>query len=181
VIKSLGSATLLLAALAALAGCGGGSNGAAQGPPSKVVAGLDEEESAKTAAANAAAATAPAKPKIDPSLIPEPGAPLVRETYDYIGGSRDPFMSVLEGASVGPELADLDLVAVYYQERNQPASVVVLRDRVTLKRYSVRESERVGRARVAEIRPKDVTFTIDDYGTQRRVTLSLRKREDITP
>ena len=178
--KSLGSATLLLAALAALAGCGGGSNGAAQGPPSKVVAGLDDEESAKTAAANAAAPASP-KQRIDPSLIPEPGAPLVRETYDYTGGSRDPFMSVLEGASVGPELADLDLVAVYYQERNQPASVVVLRDRVTLKRYSVRESERVGRARVAEIRPKDVTFTIDDYGTQRRVTLSLRKREDITP
>jgi len=179
VTKSLGSATLLLAALAALAGCGGGSNGAAQGPPSKVVAGLDDEESAKTAAANAAAPASP-KQRIDPSLIPEPGAPLVRETYDYTGGSRDPFMSVLEGASVGPELADLDVVGIWVL-RDHSASVVVLRDRVTLKRYSVRESERVGRARVAEIRPKDVTFTIDDYGTQRRVTLSLRKREDITP
>ena len=176
-IKSLGSATLLLAALA---GCGGGSNGAAQDSPSKAIAGLEEEEAGKAAATKAAAAV-PEGRKIDPSLIPEPGAPLVRETYSYIGGSRDPFASVLEGASVGPELADLDLVAVYYQERNQPASVVVLRDRVTLKRYSVREGERVGRARVAEIRPKDVTFTIDDYGTQRRVTLSIRKREDITP
>ena len=175
-IKSLGSATLLLAALA---GCGGGSNGAAQGSPSKAIAGLEEEETGKAPAAKAAAV--PEGRKIDPSLIPEPGAPLVRETYSYMGGSRDPFASVLEGASVGPELADLDLVAVYYQERNQPASVVVLRDRVTLKRYSVREGERVGRARVAEIRPKDVTFTIDDYGTQRRVTLSIRKREDITP
>lgn len=175
-IKSLGSATLLLAALA---GCGGGSNGAAQAP-SKALAGLEEDEAGKAAAANAAPATTK-RPLIDPSLIPEPGAPLVRETYSYTGGSRDPFASVLEGASVGPELADLDLVAVYYQERNQPASVVVLRDRVTLKRYSVREGERVGRARVAEIRAKDVTFTIDDYGTQRRVTLSLRKREDITP
>lgn len=177
-IKSLGCASLLFAALA---GCGGGANGATKGTPAKAVAGLEEEEASKAAAPKTAAPATPAGPHIDPSLIPEPGAPLVRESYSYTGGSRDPFASVLEGATIGPELADLDLVAVYYQERNQEASVVVLRDRVTLKRYAVREGERVGRARVSNIRPKDVTFTFDDYGTQREVTLSLRKREDLTP
>ena len=84
-------------------------------------------------------------------------------------------------ANIGPELSDLDLVGIAYQERAPAASVAVLRDRVTGKRYSVREGERAGRARVANIGPKTVTFTIDDYGTTRQVTLSLRKREDILP
>lgn len=175
--RSLGSATLLLAVLA---GCGGGSDGAAQDTaPAAAVAGLEEETGGGPAAAKPAAASATVK--IDPSLIPEPGAPLVRETYDYIGGSRDPFASVLEGVSIGPELADLDVVSITMVLQDQPASVAVLRDRTNGKRYTVREGERLGRARVADIRPKDVSFTIDDYGTQRRVTLALRKREDITP
>jgi hypothetical protein len=180
VIKSLGSAAILLGVLA---GCGGGSNGAAQAP-AQAAAGLEEDVNAKpaSAAGTTAGATAPAAAKkIDPSLIPEPGAPIQRESYNYVGGSRDPFASVLEGASIGPELADLDVAGIWYNKANNAASVVVLRDRVSLKRYPVREGERVGRARVAEIQEKQVTFTIDDYGTTRRVTLSLRKREDNTP
>ena len=176
-IKSFACATLLAAALA---GCGGGSNGAAQ-TPVKAVAGLEEDESGRAAAPKGGAAPAAAPAKIDPSLIPAPGAPIERETYNYVGGVRDPFASVLEGANIGPELADLDVVSITMVLRNQAASVAVLRDRVTLKRYAVREGERVGRARVANIREKDVTFTIDDYGTERRVMLSIRKREDITP
>jgi hypothetical protein len=174
--KLLGAALLL----ATLAGCGGGANGSPKPPAAS--AGLDEDPSAKPGAAPKAGEPAkPAGPKIDPSLIPEPGAPLVRESYSYAGGSRDPFASVLEGTSVGPELADLDLVGIYYQERAPAMSVAVLKDRVSGKRYTVREGERVGRARVSDIKLKDVTFTIDDYGTQRQVTLSIRKREDITP
>lgn len=177
--KSLASAALLLAVLA---GCGGGGASAGN-PPANPAAAL-EEEAGGTAAANKGAAK-PAAPtqahKIDPSLIPAPGAPLARETYAYSGGSRDPFASVLEGASIGPELADLDLVAISYIERTPSASVAVLKDRITGKRYNLREGERAGRARVSDIGPKDVTFTFDDYGTQRQVTLSLRKREDITP
>lgn len=176
--KSLGSAALLLAVLA---GCGGGGASAGNAPANPV-AGLEEEASG--AAAKNAAPGAPAAPqprKIDPSLIPAPGTPLVRETYSYSGGNRDPFASVLEGTSIGPELADLDLVAISYIERTPSASVAVLKDRITGKRYNLREGERAGRARVSDIGPKDVTFTFDDYGTQRQVTLSLRKREDITP
>ncbi|HEV8150825.1 MAG TPA: hypothetical protein VGP61_11620 [Gemmatimonadales bacterium] len=171
------AAVPLLAAL--LTGCGKSSDANAGGPPAKA-AGLEEETSAAPAK-SAAAAAAPARPKIDSSLVPEPGTPLVRETYSYIGGVRDPFASVLEGTSIGPELADLDLVAIAYQERAPSASVAVLRDRITGKRYSVREGERAGRARVANIGPKQVIFTIDDYGTTRQVTLSLRKREDNLP
>jgi hypothetical protein len=52
---------------------------------------------------------------------------------------------------------------------------------VSGKRYAVREGERLGRMRIASIRPKDVTFSIDDYGTERQETLSLRKQEGNTP
>ncbi len=174
--RLLGNAALLLA----LYGCGGGANGATPAPSPAPGGALEEETAAKTPANKAAEPAKPA-PKIDPSLIPQPGASLQRESYSYGGGSRDPFASVLEGTSVGPELADLDLTGIYYMERAPAMSVAVLKDRVTGKRYSVREGERVGRARVSNIKPKDVTFTVDDYGTQREVTLSIRKREDITP
>ena len=175
--RSLGGAALLLAALA---GCGGG--GASAGTPANPAAGLVEDETPAAGQSKAPAAPAGAQAaKIDPSLIPAPGAPVGRETYSYSGGSRDPFVSVLEGTGIGPELADLDLVAISYIERTPSASVAVLKDRITGKRYNLREGERAGRARVSDIGPKDVTFTFDDYGTQRQMTLSLRKREDITP
>ena len=110
-----------------------------------------------------------------------PGETLERESYAYNGGGRDPFLSVLENAGLGPELVDLDLVAVYLDKRNPPASAAVFRDRITNKSYTLREGERIGRARGADIRERDVTFTVDDYGTAREVTLSIRKREDMTP
>ena len=174
--KALGPAALLLATLA---GCGGG--GAAKPPAPDPAAGIEEEGGAKAAAAKAAAQAQPAGPKIDESLIPSPGTPITRETYSYVGGGRDPFASVLDAPGVGPELVDLDLVMILYQERAASASVAVLRDRISLKRYTVREGDRLGRARVSTIGAKDVTFTIDDYGTERQVTLSLRKQEGRKP
>jgi hypothetical protein len=172
--RALGPVTLLLALLA---GCGGGKD-------ASVTVAVDPGAAVEDNAAKPAAAPAPTAPrpiKVDQSLIPEPGAPMARETYAYSGGSRDPFASVLEGGSAGPELADLDLVAVYYQERNPAGSVAVLRDRLNGKRYNVREGERLGRMRVSDIRQKDVTFTIDDYGTERQQTLTIRKQEGNAP
>lgn len=177
--RALGSAAWLLAALA---GCGGG--GGATTPPAAsgdLAAAVEEEGGSKAAAGQPAAPAQPAPLKIDESLIPQPGTPIVRETYSYTGGSRDPFASVLDAPGIGPELADLDLVAVLYQERTPTASVAVFRDRISLKRYTVREGDRLGRARVSTIRTRDVTFTIDDYGTERQVTLSLRKQEGSKP
>jgi hypothetical protein len=176
--SALGPAALLLAALA---GCGGG--GAAPTPAKGAAAAVEEEAGAprpKTAGA-AQRQAAPTAPSIDQSLIPPPGSLPVRETFSYSGASRDPFESVLGRGTAGPELADLLLVAVYYNERSPAGSVAVLRDRVSGKRYTVREGERLGRMRISTIRPKDVTFSIDDYGTERQETLTLRKQEGNTP
>lgn len=170
----LGPAALLIVALA---GCGGGA--AAPGAGAKAVDPTAGVEDAATAATKGQPVKPAPKPvrKIDESMIPEPGTPLSRETYSYTGGRRDPFVSVLETANAGPELPDLDLAAVIYVERAPATSAAVLHDRITGKRYTVREGDRLGRMRIASIRPKDVTFLIDDYGTERQETLSLRKLE----
>ena len=102
-----------------------------------------------------------------------------RESFSYAGGSRDPFVSLLANTKVGPELPDLVLVAIYYDTRNPGASVVMMREKIGGKKYSLRPGDRLGRMRVVTIRPKDVTFAIDDFGSERQETVSLRKQEEI--
>jgi hypothetical protein len=176
--SALGPAALLLAALA---GCGGGA--AAPAPAKDAAAAVEEEGGAASPKAAGAAQkqTTPLAAQIDTSLIPAAGSLPIRETFSYTGASRDPFESVLGRGEAGPELADLLLVAIYFNEQSPAGSVAVLRDRVAGKRYAVREGERLGRMRVSSIRQKDVTFSIDDYGTERQETLTLRKQEGNTP
>jgi hypothetical protein len=108
--------------------------------------------------------------------------PLTREVFRYSGGSRDPVVSLLASASVGPELPDLTLVAIYIDQREPDRSVAVLREKVTGKRYNLRAGDRLSRLRVVGIRERDVDFIVDDFGAERRETLSLRKpKEEQTP
>jgi hypothetical protein len=106
---------------------------------------------------------------------------VMRETFAYGGGTRDPFASLLNGSSSGPEIGDLDLVGVYQDLRSSDNSVVVLREKVTAKRHKMRVGDQLGRARLAQIRPRDAVFTIRDFGFERQETLSLRKQEVETP
>ena len=161
--------------LLSLVACGGGEEPA---PAPAVDVGVED---AATAAPTPQAPAAPAPVKVDTADLPAPGQPLEREVYTYSGGSRDPFASALNRAGSGPEFADLQLIAIYYDTRAAAASVATLRDRVTGKRYNVRAGERLGRMRIVEVQPKDVTFAIDDYGTERRESLTLRKQEGDTP
>jgi hypothetical protein len=106
---------------------------------------------------------------------------VMRETFAYAGGTRDPFASLLNSSSAGPEIADLDLVGVYQDLRNTGNSIIVLRERATAKRHKLRVGDQVGRARLVQIRPRDAVFTIRDFGFERQETLSLRKQEVETP
>ncbi|HEY7504940.1 MAG TPA: hypothetical protein VH700_12620 [Gemmatimonadales bacterium] len=106
---------------------------------------------------------------------------VMRETFAYAGGSRDPFASLLNSSSTGPEIGTLDLVGVYQDLRNSSNSVVVLREKATAKRHKLRVGDQLGRARLVQIRPRDAVFTIRDFGYERQETLSLRKQEVETP
>jgi len=106
---------------------------------------------------------------------------VLRETFTYSGGSRDPFVSLITEDKVGPEFNDLLLVGVYLDLRHPSNSVAVLRDKTNMKRYKLRVGDRLGRLKVAQIRQSDVVFTVEDIGFERQETLSLRKKEDQTP
>ncbi len=106
---------------------------------------------------------------------------VLRETFTYAGGARDPFASLITQDKVGPEFNDLMLVGVYLDLRRASNSVAVLRDKTNQKRYKLKVGDRLGRLKVAQIRQADVVFTVEDIGFERQETLSLRKREEQTP
>jgi hypothetical protein len=106
---------------------------------------------------------------------------VMRETFAYAGGARDPFASLINSAKTGPEISDLDLVGVYLDLRTPSNNIVVLRERLTSKRHKMRVGDQLGRARLTQIRPRDAVFMIQDFGFERQETLSLRKQEVETP
>ena len=134
-------------------------------------------------AAPLAAQSQPAPAKKDST--PPPAAPakdsstaLVRESFTYEGGGRDPFASLLRNGDVRPLMADLRLLAIYFDGQFPGRSVAVLRDITTQKRYEVKPGEIIGRLKVAQIRPRDITFTVQEFGFEHQETLSLAKQEE---
>lgn len=104
--------------------------------------------------------------------------PLLREQYSYEGGGRDPFRSLMRADSdMRPLIADLKLVAVIYDTRYPARSVAVLRDITNGRRYRVKAGEIVGRLKVTQIRPREIVFTVQEFGFERQETLALRKQE----
>ena len=110
------------------------------------------------------------------------GDALMREVFSYSGSRRDPFESLLDQANLGPELPDLTLVGVYLDLQNAARNVAVLRERITGRRYTLHEGDRLGRLEVVAIRERSVTFQVDDFGVLRRESLALRSaQEDQSP
>jgi hypothetical protein len=106
---------------------------------------------------------------------------VLRESFAYAGGTRDPFSSLLSLDKSGPEVADLDLVGVYLDLRTPANNVVVLREKASARRHKMRVGDQLGRARLTQIRARDAVFMIHDFGFDRQETLSLRKQEVETP
>lgn len=141
---------------------------------------------APVAAATSTTRTDPMTPAVDQtawadSVRKSKETEMYRETFAYSGSIRDPFNSLLNMAKAGPEVADLQLVGIYQNMRNPSGSVAVFREKEGGKRHKLRAGDQLGRARVLQIRERDVVFTIEDFGFERQETLSLRKQEDVTP
>jgi len=189
------NALLGLALLAALAGCSpSGDATEAQAAEAQLAALRARNDSLRQVRAAAtdsgassilAATTAdtvtPAEAALADSIQKAREIEVMRETFAYAGGARDPFASLINNSSAGPEIADLDLVGVYQDLRSGSNSIVVLREKATAKRHKMRVGDQLGRARLVQIRPRDAVFTIRDFGFERQETLSLRKQEVETP
>ena len=196
------NALLGLALLAALTGCSpSGDEAEGQGAEAQLAALRAHNDSLRQArpaamdsgASSTLAATTPgtggaradtvtvAEAALADSIQKAREIEVMRETFAYSGGTRDPFASLINGSSTGPQIADLDLVGVYQDLRSTGNSIVVLREKATAKRHKMRVGDQLGRARLVQIRPRDAVFTIRDFGFERQETLSLRKQEVETP
>jgi hypothetical protein len=103
---------------------------------------------------------------------------LVREVFAYEGGGRDPFVSLLKSGDIRPLLSDLKLVGIYYDQRYPARSVAVLRDVTNGKRYRAKAGDVMGRLKVTQIRPREIVFTVQEFGFERQESLQLAKREE---
>jgi hypothetical protein len=107
-----------------------------------------------------------------------PPQSLIREVFAYEGGGRDPFMSLLKSGDVRPLISDLRLTTVVYDGRFASRSVAVLRDITNRRIYRVKTGDIIGRLKVTQIRPREVVFTVQEFGFERQETLSLAKQEE---
>jgi len=125
---------------------------------------------------NPASAAKPDSGKRDSTVAPV----LVREVFSYEGGGRDPFLSLLKSGDIRPLLSDLRLVGVYYDGRYPARSVAVLRDVTNSKVYRVKPGNIIGRLKATTIRPREIVFTVQEFGFERQESLQLAKQE-VTP
>jgi hypothetical protein len=123
------------------------------------------------------AAASPARAQQADSVPPQ-ATSLQREVFAYEGGGRDPFMSLLRSGDVRPLLSDLKLTTIVYDGRFAARSVAVLRDITNRRIYRVKTGDIIGRLKVTQIRPREIVFTVQEFGFERQETLSLAKQEE---
>jgi hypothetical protein len=118
--------------------------------------------------------TGPGLPGMQPAqILPQ----VTREVFMYdAGGRRDPFFSLILTEDLRPLLSDLKLVGVLY-DATQRRSVAIFRDVLTNAQYRVGTGMPLGRMRVAQIKPRGVIFTIDEFGLSRQDSLMLQDND----
>jgi hypothetical protein len=158
------------------------ANRAADAQDKQLAAQTGQQVKLRSGPATAPAAAAPAPgangttivgvaPKTSKSLAKIP--PVTREVFTYdAAGRRDPFYSLILTDDLRPLLSDLKLVGVLYAPGGN-RSVAIFRDVQTNAQYRVQQGAALGRMRVAQIKPKGVIFTIDEFGLSRQDSLML--------
>ena len=141
-------------------------------PAAPVAAPASTPATARPAAPVAARGGTPTVVGVAPVALPG-GPQVTREVYMYDDGRRrDPFFSLILTEDLRPLLSDLKLVGVLYEPSGR-RSVAIFRDVLTNAQYRVQTGMPLGRMRVAQIQPKGVIFTIDEFGLSRQDSLML--------
>lgn len=100
-----------------------------------------------------------------------------REQFEYSGrGWRNPFRPLTTVRGQGPRFEDLEVAGIVFNP--QVGSVAVIADRLSKRRFRLREGDRVGTARVVEIRPDEVVFAISTFGAHRQAVLRVKKERE---
>jgi hypothetical protein len=108
-----------------------------------------------------------------PHIVAGSVQPVTREVFSYEPeGRRDPFFSLILTDDLRPLLSDLKLVGILYEASGR-RSVAIMRDLMTNAQYRVNAGAALGRMRVAQIKPRAVIFTIDEFGLNRQDSLFL--------
>jgi hypothetical protein len=113
-------------------------------------------------------------PKASPATAANsnPDAPVMRETFDYARDTRrDPFVSLMTTSDLRPTLTDLRLTGILYDLSGR-RPVAILRD-IAGGQWRVTTGMTLGRMRVAQIKPKTIIFTIEEFGFNRQDSLIL--------
>jgi hypothetical protein len=120
---------------------------------------------------SALAAGQQAAPRLQPTAPAE--VTFNREVFSYVKGTRrDPFVSMITSSDLRPQIGDLRLVTVIHSTSGG-SSVAIMRDRVTKEQYRVRVGQTLGRMRVAQIQPRAVVFSIEEFGYNRQEVVSM--------
>lgn len=98
-----------------------------------------------------------------------------REVYNYGGGSRDPFQTLV-ASQVGPEIGDLRVVSIVYDARGGN-NLAIVRQANNPAIYRLRRGDVLGRMRVIQVRQYEVVFQIDELGFERQEVLSITRPE----
>jgi len=112
------------------------------------------------------------------SASPEPT--VMRETFDYARDTRrDPFVSLMTTSDLRPTLTDLRLTGILYDLSGR-RPVAILRD-IAGGQWRVTTGMTLGRMRVAQIKPKTIIFTIEEFGFNRQDSLILGDTTRVRP
>lgn len=123
-----------------------------------------QQGTAKPATTTAKPATTAAGSNVD--------ATVMRETFDYARDTRrDPFVSLMTTSDLRPTLTDLRLTGILYDLSGR-RPVAILRD-IAGGQWRVTTGMTLGRMRVAQIKPKTIIFTIEEFGFNRQDSLLL--------
>jgi hypothetical protein len=154
---------------------------AATTPPAATKPGLTGTPAAAgtTTAAKPSTPTTPAAPSTAaPVFRPTPASGdsakslVMRETFAYSRDARrDPFISLMTTSDLRPTMSDLRLTGILYDLSGR-RPVAILRD-LAGGQWRVTTGMTLGRMRVAQIKPKTVIFTIEEFGFSRNDSLLL--------
>ncbi len=131
---------------------------------------------ARPAPARPTAPVRQATPPRDSVVVDSVHIDYMREVFNYQGGTRDPFQTLITSNEVRPTLQDLRLVAILYDAR-YGNSVAVVREAGNTRPHRLRRGDQIGRLRVIQIRQYSVVFQVEEFGFERQEELTLSRPE----